>query len=110
MTTEEYQKTALEKDVRKAGCAYLRLQGWDYYPNVQSGMGVQKGLSDITAFRAGRVIWIEFKRASGGYLSPDQRKFRERILAAGLEYLEVHCVEDLYQLGDEVQMHLGNPR
>ena len=71
---------------------YLRALGW-LVVRHQQGLGSFRGLSDLTAIKDGRVVWIECKTAKGK-LSVHQEAFRDAILAAGGEYAVVRCVED----------------
>ena len=82
-----------ESDVRKAVRDWLRLNGWTVYHNMGGPLSY-RGLSDLTAIKGGRVVWIEVKRPQGRQ-SEEQRKFQADIEAAGGEYLLVRDVDDL---------------
>lgn len=115
MTAREYQQAGFpsrkrrvtpETALKQACVQYLRLQGWLTYPLIQQGIGAVRGLPDRIAIKAGRTVYLEFKRP-GGRLSSDQEIRRAEIEAAGATYLVVRQVEDLYVLGDERQMVMG---
>lgn len=72
---------------------YLRATGWFVYRNQQS-MGSHRGLSDLTAVRKGRAVWIETKTARG-VLSPHQERFKTDIQAQGFEFWTVRSLDDL---------------
>lgn len=85
-----------EADVLKQVRQYLTLRNWYVYRNHQS-LGSHKGLSDLTAIKGGRVIWVEIKRP-GGKLSDWQKAFRDEIQVHGGEYYCVYCLEDIARL------------
>ena len=82
-----------EIDILRQVRDYLRWQGWYVYRNHQS-LGSHKGLSDLTAIRDGKTVWIEIKKPIGK-LSEHQVKFAEEIEAHGGKYLIVRKIEDL---------------
>lgn len=81
-----------EIDILRQVRDYLRWQGWYVYRNHQS-LGSHKGLSDLTAVRDGKTVWIEIKKP-GGKLSEHQIKFGEEIETHGCKYLIVKNIED----------------
>lgn len=55
-------------------------------------MGVKKGVWDC--FMPDVFLWVEIKRQKGGYLSPEQKVFRERREKAGYKCLVANGWED----------------
>lgn len=82
-----------EADILRQVRQYLRLKGWSAY-RIQQGMGAVRGMPDLIAIRAGRVVWIEVKSRTGR-LSVHQEAFQAEIAAQGGEYLVVRRVEDI---------------
>ena len=82
-----------ESDVLKQVRELLRWRDWYVIRNHQS-MGSHRGLSDLTAIRSGRVLWIEIKKP-GGKLSDHQERFKTEIEGHGGTYLVVTKIEDL---------------
>ena len=80
-----------ERDVLRQVRDYLTLRNWFVYRNHQS-LGSHKGLSDLTAIKGGRVIWVEIKKP-GGKLSDYQRVFRDNILGCGGTHYVVDSLE-----------------
>jgi Holliday junction resolvase len=81
-----------ESDILKQVRDYLKMTGWFIIRNQQS-MGSHKGLSDLTAIKNGKVIWIEIKRP-GGKLSPYQIKFKEDIQMFGGIYIWLTSLDE----------------
>jgi Holliday junction resolvase len=81
-----------ESDILKQVRDYLRWHGWYIYRNHQS-LGSHKGLSDLTAIRDGKTIWIEIKKP-GGKPSDHQIKFAQEIESHGGIYLIITRIED----------------
>ncbi len=88
-----------ESEVRRAVRDYLRLKGWFVFHNLQ-GLGCYPGLADLTAVKAGRVVYVELKRP-GGRQRKAQRRFQQDLEAAGGEYLLVTDVEDVMRWESE---------
>lgn len=82
-----------EKDILKAVKDYLKLNGFFVIRNHQ-GLGVHRGLSDLTAIKDGRALWIETK-VPGGRLSQYQVQFQRDIQNHGGTYLIVTDIDDL---------------
>ena len=78
---------------------YLRALGW-FVIRHQQGLGSHRGLSDLTAIRGGRTIWLEAKTATGRQ-SEYQRAFQEAVEAHGGEYRVVRGIEDVADLARE---------
>jgi len=54
------------------------------------GMGVRAGVADwIVLLPGGKFAAIELKRRTGGYLSPEQKSFRDTVEALGVAVLQV---------------------
>lgn len=95
MTAKEFQKTALEKDVKASILSYLHARGIIAWNNHR-GAGVMKhggfvrwggmkGSSDILGVMpGGRFIAIETKRRKGTYgTTEEQDEFLEKIVDQG---------------------------
>lgn len=56
--------------------------------------GVRRGTPDIfICLPAGRIAWLEMKAAKGS-LSPDQKAFREKVLALGHHYAVAKSIDE----------------
>jgi Holliday junction resolvase len=86
-----------ETDIRRQIQDYLRIRGWFVFYNLQ-GLGSYRGISDLTAVRAGRVLFIELKTARGRQ-SDYQKQFQADLEAAGGEYVLCRGVDDLQGRG-----------
>lgn len=86
-----------ETDIRRQVQYYLWLKGWFVFYNLQ-GLGSYRGISDLTAVRAGRVLFIELKTPRGRQ-SDYQKQFQADLEAAGGEYILCRGVEDLQERG-----------
>ena len=81
--------------LRKLGCLVLRLPvrmtgGYRLMP---------KGTPDTIVFLgSGRFGWLEFKRAKGGKLSPEQEAFRDAALRRGENWAEPTSAEEAAQV------------
>lgn len=88
-----------ENEIKKLVKDYLDIKGWFHFYNLQ-GMGAFKGVPDIIAIKAGRVLFIEAKRpARGAKQSPAQIEFQRNIEYQGGEYVLVDCLEKLQERG-----------
>lgn len=90
--------TQPEACIRKAVRQYLALGGWWVVPVVQSALSY-KGIPDLVAMRAGRVVWIEVKTAAGR-LSAAQEAFAASCQANGIEHLVARSTADVARLVD----------
>lgn len=90
---ENYSIKITEKDVKKQVRDYLRIRGWFVFPVTQH-LGSYKGISDFIACKKGQVLFIECK-APKGYLSKEQRRFKESIEASGCTYIVARGYEDV---------------
>lgn len=86
-------KAPKETDIQNAIREYLRWQGW-FVIRHQQTLGSHKGLSDLTAIKDGRTVYIEVKTPAG-HLSDVQQGFRDDIEAHGGVYVVARCVEDV---------------
>lgn len=85
-----------ERDVLRQVRDYLTHKNFFVYRNHQS-LGSHKGLSDLTAIKGGRVIWLEIKKP-GGKLSDYQKAFRDAINMHGGEYYVIDCLDCIMAL------------
>lgn len=85
-----------ESDIRAAIKEFLEAHGWLVWINWQGPFSF-RGLTDLTAIRAGEVWWIEVKRP-GEYLSADQKRFRDLLEEHGGNWLLARDVEDVEHL------------
>jgi len=85
-----------ENDIRAQIRDYLTLHGWAVWINWQGPFSF-RGVTDLTAIRAGVVYWIEIKRP-GERLSPDQEGFRELLAQHGGNWLMATCIGDVEHL------------
>jgi len=91
-----------ETDIQRQIRDYLRAAGW-YVIRNQQNMGSHAGLSDLTAIRRGRVLWIEVKTQKGTQ-SDAQIEFQQAIEAHGGEYVLARCLEDVWEaIGPEAK-------
>ena len=74
----------------------LQYSGW-YVIRHQQGMGSLKGLSDLSAIKDGRTVYIEVKKP-GGVQSQYQKNFQEEIEAHGGQYILAKSVDDIKEL------------
>jgi hypothetical protein len=83
----------LEKDVRKVIKDWLQFNKWFVFSNFQ-GLGSYRGVTDFTAIKDGRVLWIEVKTPTGTQHA-SQVKFQNNIEAVGGEYVLARSSEDV---------------
>lgn len=95
-----------ESDIQKICIKYLQMNGWFIIPNWKNKRPRVRGVSDITAIKRGRHLWIEFKRI-GNDQSDEQIQFQRAIKNHGAEYLIIRSLDDLmYYLNDYKQEEL----
>lgn len=82
-------ETIIQNQVREA----LRMDGW-YVIRHQQGLGSHPGLSDLTAIKGGRTIYIEIKTPRG-YQSEKQKLFQHDIEQHGGAYILCRSLEDI---------------
>lgn len=80
-----------ETGIRNVIKEWLQWHGWFTFYNLQS-LGSLKGISDLTAIKDGRTLWLEIKKP-GGRQSEHQKKFESAIKAHGGEYVLADSVE-----------------
>lgn len=82
-----------ETDIQNAIREYLRWHGW-FVIRHQQTLGSHKGLSDLTAIKNGRTVYIEVKTPRGSQ-SEDQIQFQFDIESHGGTYVLARSVEDV---------------
>lgn len=82
-------ETIIQNQVREA----LRFDGW-FVIRHQQGLGCHPGLSDLTAIKDGRTIYIEIKTPRG-YQSDRQKEFQHDIELHGGTYVLCRSLEDI---------------
>lgn len=75
---------------------FLRQFGW-FVLRHQQGLGCHKGLSDLTAIKNGKTVYIEVKTPSGSQ-SAWQVQFQRDIEAHGGEYILARSLDDVAHL------------
>jgi len=90
------KKQTLETGVKKQVRDFLRLKGWLCFHHL-AGIGCYPGLSDMTAIKNGRTVWLEIK-APRGVQSDRQVEFQALIEGHGGEYIVIRCLEDAIRL------------
>ncbi len=93
----------IETGIQAAIREYLQWTGWFVFPNVQSALSY-KGISDITAIKQSRVVFIEVKTPhKRSKQSEYQLKFEADIKAHGGEYMVARSVDDVMKLNEVSQ-------
>ncbi len=101
----EVKAKITETDIRRQLVDYLKIKGWTVIPNIAGKLYVgdagrtYPGVSDLTAIKNGRHVWVEVKRPGTGKQSESQKQFQAEIEQAGGEYVIARCVEDLMGVG-----------
>jgi hypothetical protein len=85
----------LEKDIERKVCKWAQDRGWLAYKFTSPG---RRSVPDRIFARAGRIVFIEFKRP-GGRLTDLQRREIHRLQRAGFTAVVAYSVE-------EAQCHL----
>jgi Holliday junction resolvase len=94
-----YVYIASENEVRRLVKDYLDIRGWYHFPVVQ-GYGSKPGVSDIVAFKSGRILFIELKNQSKRAEQSDRQiEFQKNVEKHGFEYILVKCLDDLTKRG-----------
>jgi Holliday junction resolvase len=86
-------KGPTETEIQNAIRDFLRWRGW-FVIRHQQGLGCHKGLSDLTAIKNGRTVYIEVKNIFGK-LSEKQIEFKSDIENHGGIYLVVRSIADI---------------
>ena len=84
-------ETALKRQIRD----YLRLKGWFVF-HVLQGLGAYRGISDMIALKAGRVVFLEVKSPRGRQ-NDNQQKFQQDVEDHGGEYWLVRSLDDVIE-------------
>ena len=92
-TTEE---TSIKQGIKK----WLKLKGWFVFHNL-AGLGCYPGLSDFTAVKDGKVLFIEVKTPKGKQ-SDNQMQFDIDISTAGGYYLVARGHEDIEEFLERI--------
>lgn len=82
-----------EIDIQNTIRYFLRMKGW-FVIRHQQGIGSHKGMSDLTAIKDGRTVYIEVKTPAGR-LSADQERFQYDIESHGGTYIVARCIDDV---------------
>ena len=80
----------LEKDIERKACEWARANGWLAFKFTSPS---RRSVPDRLFIRAGRVVFIEFKRL-GGKLTSGQAREIQRLRAAGAEVYVAYSVEE----------------
>lgn len=65
--------------------------------NKFKAMGVVKGVSDMIYIMPGKVLFIEFKAASGAQ-RPEQQTFEKKVKERGFNYIIIRTIEEFKKL------------
>ena len=94
MSKKVTPETALKRVIKQ----YLRLSGWDVIHNLNYGIGVYKGVSDLTEFKGINdlpiTLWIEVKSKTGKQ-NDDQIKFEAMIKKNKGHYILARSIEEI---------------
>ena len=82
-----------EKEIQNNIRDYLQLNGW-YVIRHQQSMGSLKGLSDLSAIKDGKTIYIEVK-TERGIQSEYQKEFQYNIELHGGTYILARSINDI---------------
>ncbi|MBA7569206.1 VRR-NUC domain-containing protein [Candidatus Atribacteria bacterium 1244-E10-H5-B2] len=85
-----------ENDIKHQVKSYLNIKGWFNF-HILQGLGAFRGIPDMIAVKAGRVIFLEIKKP-GGKLSEHQQRFKETMGGAGGEYYVVRSLEEIIKI------------
>lgn len=89
-----------ENQIQKQCIDYLRSHRWFLVENYKNVRPRVKGVSDITAIRKGRHLWIEFKTYQNDQ-STEQIEFEMAIKNHGAEYIVVRSLDELIVFLDD---------
>ena len=90
-----------EIDIQNEIRDMLRMHGW-FVMRHQQSLGSLKGLSDLTAIRDGKTVYIEVK-TSRGKQSAYQEAFQKEIESHGGTYILARKIEDIEFLCRDVK-------
>jgi hypothetical protein len=92
------KKITAETALKRAIKDYMRLSGWDIFHNLNYGIGVYRGIADLTALKCINdlpiTLWIEAK-SKKGVQSDDQIKFEKMIKKNKGHYIVVRSIYDI---------------
>jgi len=94
-----------ESDIQATIRDWLRWHGWFCW-KVHQSLGSFKGVSDLIAVKAGRVLFIEVK-TSTGRLGVHQQAFRDELTRHGGTYIVARSIEDVERALRELQQGVG---
>lgn len=94
-----------ESDIQAAIRDYLGWHGWFCW-KIHQSLGSYKGVSDLVAVKAGRVLFIEVK-TSVGRLGVHQRAFRDELVRHGGTYIVARSIEDVERALKELRQGVG---
>ena len=83
--------TDRESTVEDSVVAWAENHGWIARPMSYRG---RRGCRDYDFYRAGRIVMMEFKKPTGGELSGNQVRERQRLAEAGITIHVVNTVCD----------------
>ena len=86
------KETVIQNRIRD----FLRMHGW-YVMRHQQSLGSLKGMSDLTAIKNGKTIYIEVKTPRG-HQSQYQKDFQQEIESHGGIYILARDIEDVEQI------------
>ena len=84
---------SLELSVETSAVAMARAAGWWASPKLQ--FAGQRGAPDRMFIKAGRVVFIEFKRPSGGKKAVAQKRLAREMTQAGAEVFFCNTIGDV---------------
>lgn len=82
-----------EKEIQNNIRDYLSINGWFVIRHQQS-LGSLKGLSDLSAIKDGKTIYIEVKTPRG-HQSDYQKEFQDNIESHGGLYILARSIDDV---------------
>ena len=82
-----------ESDIQAAIRDYLGWHGWFCW-KIHQSLGSYKGVSDLVAVKAGKVLFIEVK-TSTGRLGVHQQAVRDELTRHGGTYIVARSIEDV---------------
>ena len=91
-------ETAVKQQVKH----YLRLKNWLVFHHL-AGLGCYPGISDFTAIKEGRTVWVEVKTDKGKQ-SERQVEFQALIEGHGGEYIVIRSLEDAIRFDSDPKM------
>jgi len=93
MRSKKPKSKSIEGNIKNGVRNILRFERWYVINNFQ-GLGCYPGMSDLTAVKDGKVLFIEIKTETGK-LSDNQLVFQKEIESRGGNYLVIRSVEQI---------------